>query len=55
MKAEYGKFVPRLRKFQQVYAAAVDRLKAEWFADPSNMAQCSKENLRIWEIHDLRM
>ena len=55
MQAEYGKFVPRSRKFQQINAAAPDRLKAEWIADPSNMVQCSNERLRIWEIHDLRM
>ena len=29
--------------------------RLKWSADPSNMARCSNERLRIWEIHDVCM
>ena len=52
MQAEYNKYIPRLRRSQQLNGAAFDRLKVEWEQKPKEMARCANANLRIWDIYD---
>ena len=49
------KYVRRLRQFEQISGAALERLKVDWEEDPVGMDSCVDADVCIWEIFDRRM
>ena len=55
MQSQSNKYVPRLRRFEQISGAAFDQMKVDWEEDPAGTARYVDAESRIWEVYDKRL